>query len=190
MFGSISKSKTKDTSTTDPFNDTSVLDFWADSLASYSSHQSNDRLQDPLAQKLEQSQKLHEAKDAAECADQNARDEPLEVAEEDPTETTQNTTHFDPTQATIPSSQPSHPHQQTHTDTSAAHAAYDHAYPHDAYQDWSHSTPAYPQPASFIPPAPPAFGSYSESDPLTNLIMAWYYSGYYTGLYQAQNTRQ
>ncbi|KAL1930556.1 hypothetical protein VTP01DRAFT_10718 [Rhizomucor pusillus] len=41
-------------------------------------------------------------------------------------------------------------------------------------------------------PTPPAFGSNLplDNDALTNLIMAWYYSGYYIGLYQAENQRR
>ncbi|KAF9162604.1 hypothetical protein BGX21_003186 [Mortierella sp. AD011] len=47
------------------------------------------------------------------------------------------------------------------------------------------------QPVGMMPPAPSMMGgqfsgSGMDDDALSNLIMAWYFSGYYTGLYQAQ----
>lgn len=59
---------------------------------------------------------------------------------------------------------------------------------HDYYNTQSNSQQEIPPPAaasqsSFLPPMPPLPTSQEE---LSNLIMAWYYCGYYTGIYQAQ----
>ncbi|KAK9761122.1 hypothetical protein K7432_014206 [Basidiobolus ranarum] len=40
------------------------------------------------------------------------------------------------------------------------------------------------------PPPPPAVSAFTEDEALANLLMAWYYSGYYTGLYQARRHGQ
>lgn len=39
------------------------------------------------------------------------------------------------------------------------------------------------------PPAIPSRGDAASDEDLTNLLMAWYYSGYYTGLYQVRTDR-
>lgn len=44
--------------------------------------------------------------------------------------------------------------------------------------------PPQPQPQAQVPPPPPP-GLPQNNEALSNLIMAWYYAGYYTGLYQA-----
>lgn len=41
-----------------------------------------------------------------------------------------------------------------------------------------------------MPPMPKSGTSGSDDDTLGNLMMAWYFSGYYTGLYQAQRQRR
>ncbi|KAF9216290.1 hypothetical protein BGZ59_010341 [Podila verticillata] len=41
-----------------------------------------------------------------------------------------------------------------------------------------------------MPPMPNSGTSGSDDDTLSNLMMAWYFSGYYTGLYQAQRQRR
>ncbi|KAI8059562.1 hypothetical protein BC940DRAFT_313408 [Gongronella butleri] len=50
------------------------------------------------------------------------------------------------------------------------------------------------QPMHHSMPAMPVFGTQSgaadDNEDLTNMIMAWYYSGYYTGVYQARNQRR
>ncbi|GAB5586665.1 hypothetical protein Unana1_01565 [Umbelopsis nana] len=57
------------------------------------------------------------------------------------------------------------------------------------YQNyWSHQDNATPPP----PPPPPVQESAAaagEDEALSNLMMAWYYSGYYTGYYQAMRRR-
>lgn len=57
-----------------------------------------------------------------------------------------------------------------------------------AYQSYQDNT------GSSIPPPPPpnppqASAAAGEDEALSNLMMAWYYSGYYTGYYQAMRRR-
>jgi len=67
-----------------------------------------------------------------------------------------------------------------------------------------HAHARFPYPGGMMPPRPPplpsmpmmppmtgsfAGGSLMDEEALSNLIMAWYYSGYYTGLYQASQRR-
>ncbi|KAI7869604.1 uncharacterized protein EV154DRAFT_530702 [Mucor mucedo] len=42
---------------------------------------------------------------------------------------------------------------------------------------------------SLLPSMPPMPSMSSNQEDLSNLMMAWYYSGYYTGLYQAQQRK-
>ncbi|KAI8338558.1 hypothetical protein BC941DRAFT_423216 [Chlamydoabsidia padenii] len=56
---------------------------------------------------------------------------------------------------------------------------------HHYNQHTHHPHPPGPAPMPF---APPPLGQHDNgNEALTNMIMAWYYSGYYTGLYQAQH---
>ncbi|KAG2196139.1 hypothetical protein INT47_006485 [Mucor saturninus] len=43
---------------------------------------------------------------------------------------------------------------------------------------------------SLLPSMPPMPSMSSNQEDLSNLMMAWYYSGYYTGLYQAQQRKK
>lgn len=53
----------------------------------------------------------------------------------------------------------------------------------------SGATPGFPN-LPPMPPMPMSGTSESNDDTLSNLMMAWYFSGYYTGLYQAQRQRE
>lgn len=58
-------------------------------------------------------------------------------------------------------------------------------YAYQSYQD--NAGAAIPPPP---PPNPPqASAAAGEDEALSNLMMAWYYSGYYTGYYQAMRRR-
>ncbi|KAK4520088.1 signal recognition particle subunit [Mucor velutinosus] len=50
------------------------------------------------------------------------------------------------------------------------------------YQDPHYAAAAPPAPAPPMPPSMPA----QDNEAFSNLIMSWYYAGYYTGLYQAR----
>ncbi|CAO3589197.1 unnamed protein product [Absidia cylindrospora] len=64
---------------------------------------------------------------------------------------------------------------------------YDQSY-QDQHQD-QHQHQPQPQSAP-VPPPPTMFGQQgSGNEAFTNMIMAWYYSGYYTGLYQVNIKR-
>ncbi|KAG0165792.1 hypothetical protein DFQ30_008002, partial [Apophysomyces sp. BC1015] len=76
-----------------------------------------------------------------------------------------------------------------------AQASYDQSQPvYGSYQQnyAEYSAPHHHHMSAAQPPPPPPFpmppsanhASHNEDEALSNLIMAWYYSGYYTGYYQ------
>ncbi|KAI8380687.1 hypothetical protein BD560DRAFT_386847, partial [Blakeslea trispora] len=180
--------------------DVDVVKFWNATLSSYQTcHQTDNLLQDPaqvatdllkdlpLRSSLETNILDHEI-----TGDSNEASTPAKP------DTVQEETNFEQLPSSLPTEQPSEPqlpydqptlvqetieqpvdHTQIHTENSAYPQPDDYHYPQQQQQ-------SYPDPSSFMQPPPiPPPTTHEEAELFSNVIMSWYYAGYYTAMYQA-----
>ncbi|SAL96954.1 hypothetical protein [Absidia glauca] len=197
----------------DPWDDTSLIQFWQQSIGSYKKHHAgpdtiDEKGPDPL---VERSKRM----DSSIPDDQTTRTkrarkdtvDPTTTAATDnlpsiPAQTTQNTSPLRQDKDDNDDDDDTGPDQvveeeyseeytkaaedQEHNEDYYGESSYDYNY--DYYYYHNNNDYAYQQPQAAAPPpmpfAPPASASPEGNEAFTNMIMAWYYSGYYTGLYQ------